>query len=164
MEGITNVENYGEVVKKLQKYISEGFILHGSKKLVPILEPRQATDDNINRTIGKSFAIYGEAHDIRIPILMALFTQADESLHSWKSGYSGHGPGTPLEVTGENFTFSPGYVYVLSPDHFTTEEDENEREYISHEAITPIDILKIDPTILKEFSDIVLVDRPATLS
>jgi hypothetical protein len=86
---------------------------------------------------------------------MALFDQADPSVHSWSSGYSGHGPEAPIEVNGENHTFTPGYIYVLPREPFTTEESEEEREYVAHEAITPIEVIRIEPGILSEFSDII---------
>lgn len=157
MEHLPNPESNAEIVRKLQKYLDNGMLLHGSKKLLTRLEPRQSTDDNPERNIGKSLAIYAEAHDLRIPVLMALFAQADTSVASWQSGYSAHGPDTPIEVSGENYTFTPGYIYVLPREKFVTEEDENEREYIATEPVDPVEVLEVTPSILSEFDDITYI-------
>ncbi len=155
MEGLPNVENNKEIIRTLRKYLDDGMLLHGSKTYFEELKPQQAHDDDPSRIIGKSFAIYAEAHDIRIPIIMALFAQDKPSVDGWQSGYSGHGPSEPLTISGTNYTFSPGFIYVLPPNQFKIEETENEREYIATEAVQPIDVIPINPSILNEFPDIV---------
>lgn len=154
MEQMPGQEKDREVIKTLRQYLSEGMLLHGSKVLVDQLEPRQASDDDVHRSAGKSFAIYAEASDIRIPILMALFDKADTSQADWRTSYSGHGPDEPIMVGGKNYTFTPGYIYVLPANHFKIEGDNNDREYIATEPVKPVQVIPINPSILSLFDDI----------
>lgn len=154
MEQIPGQENNREIIKTLKKYLSEGMLLHGSKVLVDQLEPRQASDDDEHRPAGKSFAIYAEANDIRIPILMALFDKADTSQADWRTSYSGHGPDEPILVGGRNYTFTPGYIYVLPSNQFKIEGDDNDREYIATEPVKPVQVIPINPSILSSFDNI----------
>jgi hypothetical protein len=154
MEQLPDLEKARETLKQLRQYLNEGMLLHGSKVRTEVIEPRQSSDNNPDRIIGKSFAIYAETEDVRIPILMALFDKKDKDLADCRTSYSSHGPNEPMLVSGENFTFSPGYVYVLPPEKFTTEETETEREYIATEPIKPIAVLEINPLILSLFDNI----------
>lgn len=154
MENLPNLEQERETLNRLRQYISDGMLLHGTKVLTDTIEPRKASDDDENRVIGKSLAIYAEASDVRIPILMALFDKKDFGLQNCRTSYSTHGPDTPMIVSGDNYTFSPGYVYVLPPEKFTVEESLTEKEYVSNEPITPIAVIEVNPLILSLFDDI----------
>ena len=43
-----------EKIERLQSYLDQGYLLHGSKVRVEKLEPRQATDDRAERKAGKA--------------------------------------------------------------------------------------------------------------
>jgi hypothetical protein len=142
-----------KILDQLQDYLKQGYLLHGSKEKLSVVEPRQASDNDPDRKTGKAFAVYAEAHDIRIPILMALFSEKDPSKRSWSSSYSVTG-NEPMKVTGVNCTFSSGYVYVLPKDSFTKEGGANDFEYISLSPVTPTEVFEVDPSILSELHDI----------
>lgn len=140
-------------VAKLRDYLEQGYLLHGSKEKLDIIEPRKAADTNPDRTTGQALAIYAEASDIRVPILMALFAEKDPSKKSWRSSYSAQGNGT-MKVGGENYMFTPGYVYVLPSETFVTEGDEHDREFISRVNVVPKNVVPVDPSILSELDGI----------
>ncbi len=148
------IEGNAEKLTRLKSYLAEGYLLHGSKNRIEVLEPRQATDDNPERKTGKAHAIYAEDGDLRIPIVRALFAEKDPVPRSWRAGYSTHGPDTPIIVTGENCTFTPGFVHVLPPDTFEVEGDEGDNERISRVPVASIDIIEVDPSILDELPGI----------
>lgn len=154
MEQEPNKEKGRETIEKLKSYLEQGYVLHGGKNRADTLEPRQAEDDDPERKAGKAVAIYAEAHDLRIPIFMALFDQKDPS-RGWQSSYSAQGDG-PMQISGENYTFTPGYIYVLPRDTFEVEGDEIDSELISRQPVTPIDVIEIDPSILKDLEGITI--------
>lgn len=141
-------------VHTLRNYLAQGFLLHGSKKLLTAIEPRQATDADPNRTTGKAHAIYAEAHDVRIPIVMALFDKMDPTLDGFSSSYHGHGPQTTLTIGGSNCTLTEGYVYVLPPDSFLREGTDDDNEFISTQPVVPVAIIKINPSIIDVLDNI----------
>lgn len=142
-----------DCIAKLRDYLAQGYLLHGSKEKLEIIEPRKAADTDPERTTGQAFAVYAERSDIRVPILMALFAEKDPSKKSWRSSYSAHGDG-PMKVGGENYTFSPGYVYVLPSETFTIEGEEQDHEFISEVSVIPKDVISVDPSILSELDGI----------
>jgi hypothetical protein len=157
MESFRNIETKAEDVEKIEKleeYLRAGYLLHGGKKKLETLTPQQATDTDPNRTTGKALAIYAEKHDIRIPIVMALFDRKDPGVRSWRSRYSSHGPDSTMVIGGRNCTFTKGYVYVLPPDTFEREGDESDEELISRAPVTPIDIIEVHPSILNHLKGI----------
>jgi hypothetical protein len=137
-------------LQKLNEYLAKGFVLHGSKNKIEILEPRQAKDDE-GREAGSLNAIYA-ADDIRIPIFMALFDKKDKKQKGWRAFYSTKE--TTMRVGGENVTFTPGYVHVLSHEKFKKVEDERSKEIVSFESVTPEDIVEVTPNILNLFSNV----------
>lgn len=159
MEKLPDLEKARDTLRQLRLYLNEGMLLHGSKVFTETIEPRQASDNDPNRVIGKSFAIYAEAEDVRIPILMALFDKKDKNLADCRTSYSSHGLNEPMLVSGENFTFSPGYIYVLPPEKFTIEETESEQEYIATEPVIPTKVLEVNPLILSLFDDIIIESK-----
>lgn len=143
----TRTENLRKV-EHLREYLARGYLLHGGKSRVDLLEPRQSTDSDPDRVAGKAHAIYAEAHDVRIPIIMALFDRKDHSVHSWSSGYSAHGPDSTMTLSGKNYAFTRGFVHVLPADTFETEGDEHDNELISRTPVEPIAIIEVDASIL----------------
>lgn len=131
---------------ELKRYAGEGYLFHGGKTRVDVLEPRQAHDVDPDRKTGKACAVYA-TDDIHIPIVMALFAKADSVLPDWHSSYTTEADGT-LVVSGENCTFTKGYVHVLSPDTFESEGDERDRETLSFVPVTPIAVVEVEPEIL----------------
>ena len=140
-------------IDQLRKFLEQGYLLHGTKEKLAVVEPRQASDNDPERKTGKAFAIYAEAHDIRVPILMALFDEKDKSKRSWSSSYSAEGNG-PMKVTGENCILTPGYVYVLPKESFVREGGDNDYEYVSYTPVTPVTAIEVEPSLLDEFTDI----------
>jgi hypothetical protein len=57
-------------------------------------------------------------------------------------------------VGGENVFFTDGFVHVLSREKFKEIEDENGKEIVASEPVTPIDVIKITPDILKYLSGV----------
>jgi hypothetical protein len=152
MENMETNENkeMKEVLQKLNDYLAKGFLLHGSKNKIEVLEPRQAKEDD-GRETGSLNAVYA-ADDIRIPIFMALFDKKAEDQKGWRAFYSAQG--TAMRVGGENVTFTTGYVHILPHEKFTKIEDERSKEIVSFESVTPEDVIEVNPNILKLFSDI----------
>lgn len=143
-----------ETLNQLKDFLAQGYLLHGSKQPIDTLEPRQAEDTNKERHIGRQHAVYATRH-VEIPIFMALKDRKDDSIRSWRSGYSGTGGSWYMH--GENTTLTPGYVYVLPPDTFERLEDERGgEELVSRVPVTPIAVFKVEPNILKLFPNITL--------
>jgi hypothetical protein len=143
------------VLDKLNNYLNDGFVLHGSKLKIDTLEPRQANDINPDRShVGKQFAVYAEDKDVRIPIVMALFDFVDKN-KSTNYGYS-RGPDGIMHVKGENIYFTNGWVNVLPKHTFKILEDKEkgDRELVSFESVKSVDILEVDISILEYLKDI----------
>lgn len=149
-------EENRKVIALLGEYLKKGYLLHGGKKKLAIIEPRQATDDDPKRTTGKALALYAEKNDVRIPIFMALFAKKNPLLRGWTSEYSSHEPGGTMTIRGDNYTFTKGFIHVLPPNTFLTEGDEHDKEYISRVPVTPIEIIPIDPSVLSELENIII--------
>src|SRR5687768_13589766 len=92
-----------EAMKKLGDYVEKGYLLHGSKKKLDLLEPRQASDTDESRYIGHQKAVYA-TRDPGIAILMSLFAKKDPGLEGWSSFY--HKTGDGFRAGGENITFT----------------------------------------------------------
>jgi hypothetical protein len=135
-------------IERLESYLKSGYLLHGGKRRLEMLEPRQATDSDPERTTGKAFAIYAEDTDVRVPVVMALFDRKDPSVWEWRSGYSAHGIGSTMTLTGKNCTFTKGYVHVLPRESFEREGDEHDNELISRKPVEPVDIIEVTPSII----------------
>jgi hypothetical protein len=135
-----------ETLKTLQSYLDQGYLLHGSKMRIDILKPRTARDDSDGRTIGKMTGVYAD-DDLRAPILMALFDRKDPNISDWRSSYQGNDENT--FVSGENMTFTPGFVHVLPKDTFTYHEEGDDGEFVSNQPVTPVEIVPVTPDILR---------------
>jgi hypothetical protein len=143
-----------KALNKLEDYAKKGFLFHGSKKRLAILEPRQANDSQPGKeTIGNLNAVYA-LDTFRVPILAALMDEKDKSIGGWKRELSDDG--TTLIVGGENFTFTNGYVHVLPPDNFKTEEHDGNYEIVSYTAVTPTDAVEVRPSIVNLLPNVVV--------
>lgn len=152
------LEKMRESLEKLRKYVEQGYLLHGSKNKLEVIEPRQAKEDNPERMVGSLHGIYA-TENLKAPILMALFAKKDLSKDSWRSSYDSE-DGEKFIVSGENFTFTPGYVHILPPDTFKLVADEKgNSELVSNEPVKPIDTIYIAPSILKLFEDITILEE-----
>lgn len=135
-----------ETLKKLEEYQSQGFLFHGSKKKIELLEPRQAHDDSPDDTkLNDLNAVYA-TDDLRIPIIMALFDKKDKSKKS--RGFYSCTNNEKMFAGGENITFTPGYIHVLPKEKFQEVEDERTKETVAFENVLPMDIIRITPEIL----------------
>lgn len=121
-------------LRVLEEYLEDGYCLHGSKQKLHLIEPRKAYCET-GRPEGCLNAVYAERHDVRIPIIMALFE--GRGFGSYSSD------GTLLTVTGDR-TFSPGFVHVLPSDTFSNESG----EFVSRVPVRPIAIVPVKPSIL----------------
>ncbi len=149
-------ESMKDAYNKLSNYLSSGLILHGSKSLLEVLNPRQANDDDVNRShVGKMKGVYGEDTDIRIPIIMALFDEKDKTKGSMTSEYECSSDGH-MKVSGKNVFFNKGYVYVLPRETFEVFEDKekDDRELVSQTSVKPVDIVPINAEIINLLEDI----------
>jgi hypothetical protein len=143
-----------KALEALREYVAQGYVLHGSKSMNQMLEPRQARDTNRDRVSGQSFAIYATDH-VEIPLFMALKDRKDPNVRSMRSGYNG--TGGKFHLYGENTTLTPGFVYVLPRDTFEVESDGNgDEELISRVPVTPVAIIRVEPDILNLFDNITL--------
>lgn len=135
-----------EAYMKLEAYLNQGYLLHGSKKQLEAIEPRQAKDDDSKRVAGNLHGIYA-TENLNVAALRALFAKKDLAKNGWRSSYSGDE--NNLQVSGENFTFTSGYIYVLPRDSFAEVTDKTGgHDLVSSTSIKPIDVIKIDPAIL----------------
>lgn len=148
-------ERAEHILTQLRDYAEQGYLFHGGKTRVDVLEPRQAHDDDPDRRTGKARAVYA-TDDIRIPIVMALFEKADPALSGWQSSYTTAEDGTLL-VSGENCTLTQGFIHVLPPETFESEGDEHDRETLSFAPVAPIDIIPVDADVLA-FLDGISID------
>lgn len=134
-----------ETLALLRQYLSEGYVLHGSKVKNELLEPRQASDTRSERVSGKQVAVYASEF-VEVPLFMALHEKRNKSL-PMRSGYSGHDG--IFKMYGENCTLGPGYVYVLPRDAFEVESDgKGDEELISRAPVTPVAVIEVRPSIL----------------
>lgn len=135
--------------EELTQAIKNGYCLHGSKTIIDVLEPRLAACgsgafENCQK------AVYASQDEVDVAVVMALRDRLP-SCTSSRSSYSRHGAG-PLVITGTNATFTPGYVHVLPRDTFVVLGN----EFISYEAVKPVAIVRVDPSILRLFQNIEL--------
>lgn len=126
-----------------------GHCFHGSKQEHSIVEPRPARC-NSGRVEGCQHAVYATEDDIAVAIVMALFDRLSNECPASFS-YSRHDKG-PLVVKGENATFTPGFVHVLSSKSFEHFGD----EYISYEPVKVLSVFPVDPSILRLLTNIEL--------
>lgn len=144
-----------QVLNVLKSYVENGHLLHGSKKQLEVIEPRRAQDMDPNRLTGNQFGVYA-ANDVRAPILTALFDKKDPQKDSWTS-YSGT---DNLSVSGENFTFTPGYVHVLPRDSFEeVKDDTGDVELISKQPVKPVNVLYVKPAVLKVLPGVTISEQ-----
>jgi hypothetical protein len=136
-----------ETFVKLKEYLSQGYLLHGSKNKIEVIEPRQAHDDNRESKVTNLHGVYA-ADDIRVPVFMALFDKKDPTKKGWTSYYHATNR-EEITVGGKNVTFTPGYIHVLPNETFQKMEDEHGQETVSFEPVTPIDVIRITPEILE---------------
>ncbi|MDO8603840.1 MAG: hypothetical protein Q7K40_00270 [bacterium] len=139
-------------LQKLEGYVSQGFLLHGSKNKIEVLEPRQAQDDNHDRKSGNLNAVYA-TDDIRISIFMALFAKKDADKNGWRAFYNSTNE-DEMSVGGENVTFTPGYIHVLPGEKFRKVDDKNSKEIVAYEPVAPIDVVQVTPDIAAYLSGI----------
>lgn len=145
----TSLENLDMKIafQKLEDYVSQGLLLHGSKNKIEVLEPRQARDDNQERKSGNLNAVYA-TDDIRISIFMALFDKKDTTQNGWRAFYHSTNE-DEMKVGGEHVTFTPGYIHVLPGEKFHKVDDENSKEIVAYESVAPIDVIAVTPDITK---------------
>lgn len=133
------------VLDHLQGRLAEGYLLHGSKQRSELLEPRRAWDTDPSNLVGNQTAIYA-ARNLRIPIVMALIAIKDGST-AWLHEYSDDGKA--IYLSGTNFTFTPGFVYVLPADGFVEIRDEQGRtDIVSFGSVIPAECMCVTPDIL----------------
>lgn len=152
------IENMAFTLKRLAAYKAKGYLFHGGKDQVALLTPQQASDRDESRVVGRQKAVYA-SDSLHIAIVMALLDKKDPTIQGWSSGYSGNE--TQLQVTGENFTLTPGFVHVLPRNSFIEIEDEKkgDREIVSYEPVTPKDIIRVTPPILSYLPEISVADH-----
>lgn len=143
--------------RRLERYKAQGYLFHGGKERIPTLVPRQASDTDKSKVIGNQKAVYADP-SLQIPIIMALLDKKDHNLRGWRSRYSY--TGTHLEVSGENFTLTPGYVHVLPINSFIEIEDEKtgNKEIVSYELVIPRDVVRVTPEILSYLSNVKVLE------
>lgn len=147
-----NLEDMQTALQRLETYHSDGYLFHGSKEKISVLEPRQARDRDEKKIIGNQKAVYA-IDSLRVPIVKALLDAKDQSLNDWSSGYSDDG--SNIEVSGRNFTFTPGYVHVLPRNSFIEIEDERgHTEIVSYEPVVPKDIVRVTPDMLNHLKGV----------
>lgn len=149
MEGRNSQESL-ETLRKMEDYLSQGYLLHGSKRRLEMIEPRKADDTDPERVAGKANAVYA-SDEVYAPILRALFDRKDPTRDS-RSSYSGNA--IHMKVTGENATFTNGYVYVLPRDSFILEGEGDDQELISYSPVTPIETIVVTPEILEHLQNL----------
>lgn len=141
----TDVE---EVLAKLRGYVAQGYVLHGSQAYMTVVEPRQARDSDKSRVTGNQYAVYAEAEDIRVPIVKALLAQRERYRPGgWSSFYTAIGSG-PMRVGGKNACLKPGWVHVLPSETFRWVEGATDREFISKVPVVPVDVVRVEPSIV----------------
>jgi hypothetical protein len=163
MEGRPRIETYPqsfleataeskEAFSRLQEYAAQGYLFHGSKSRVEVLEPRQARDGDGTRKLTNMRGVYATDH-IEIPVFMALKAPQDAE-KSWTSGYShNHGDET-FSMHGNNTVLTPGWVHVLPRDTFEVLEEGGSNETVSMEPVRPIASIEVKPDILRLFPNI----------
>jgi hypothetical protein len=148
--GVADADLMDAALQELRECLEAGFLLHGSKQKLEILEPRRARDTDASNVVGTQTAVYA-ASSLRIPIIKALIDIRDKSILGQTYGYEDDG--NRMIVGGANFTFTPGFVYVLRPDSFIEITDnQDRRDIVSFEPVLPRDRIYVTPTILKRLN------------
>jgi hypothetical protein len=139
-----------ELIHRLQGYLDAGYLLHGSKQQVEVLEPRYARNSEPAYSIGKQRAIYA-ATNMRIPVVKALLSVKDPRIGEWFHRYVDYGD--HIVVSGTNFVFTPGFVYALNHESFIEIEDDlGRRETVSYQPVIPNARVRVTPAILGRLS------------
>jgi len=153
---MTEVDAMEAVLDELRGYLDAGYLLHGSKQKLEILEPHQARDRDPSNIIGSQTAVYA-ARSLRVPIIKALIDVRDKSMAARTYGYDDDGD--RIIVSGTNFTFTPGFVYVVRLDSFIEiTDDQNRRDIVSYEPVVPHDCIYVTPVILRHL-DVCVIDH-----
>jgi hypothetical protein len=134
-----------EALRKLQSYLWDEHVLHGSATHLKTIEPRQANQWSFEPQYNKC-AVYA-TRDVRIAIIFAtmrLPKSGSASLRIWG------GMHVSVQHSGD-VIIRPGFVHVLSRDTFTYVDATT---LVSFDTVTPIDVIAVDPSIythLKQF-------------
>lgn len=131
----------------IRDHLDNGRVLHGTKALTHLLEPRLARDVDRANTTGNWLGVYASG-DVRIPIFRALAEKRDPS-HPCFRGYTGNDE--RMRFFGQNITLTSGYIYVLPNDGMTFI---NKFEIVSRLSVKPISILRIEIDIISELDDV----------
>jgi hypothetical protein len=143
-----NIESHNglETLRILERYVQEGYLLHGSKLKIEVLEPRQATDTNKEKTARNRLGIYA-TENVRVAVSMALMHKvADESTSHY------YVTNKDFRMGGTGITLKTGYVHVLPRDTFEEIMEEGDRELVSPVLVKPVAVIQIEPEILKEMN------------
>jgi hypothetical protein len=146
---------YKEKVDTLQRFVDEGYVLHGSPQKIDVLEPHQGHDASgeEHKTMQ---GVYG-TQDIREAIAAALMRRTEDAQNArtyWE-------PDSENEDTfvfgGDNVELDTGWVYVLPLDAFeahTGEHDEGEdTEFVAKESVIPHAVVEVDPGIVEHMGN-----------
>jgi hypothetical protein len=79
---------------------------------------------------------------------MALIAVKDASITTWVHEYNDDGD--RIIVSGTNFTFTSGFIYVIRPDRFIEiKNDQGRKDIVSYEPVVPQECICVTSDILK---------------
>lgn len=134
--------NDAETYAYLQGLSEETFVLHGSPYAFDVAEPRPAECGS------------GTEYKNRCAVYASI-TMFDPVIRAVIHGDTGwRHANSQIKIEGEDLRLGEGYIYVLPRAAF--EELDNRFWFAAYEPVHPVEMIKIRPTILTLFPEIVL--------
>jgi len=136
-----------EIIANLRAIVAQGYLLHGSRFDVEVLEPRQGRCQ-VKRE-GCQQGVYA-TRNVGVALLAAMLHPKAESIQrltEW-SAHSDH-----IVASGKNVELGLGYVYVCPIDTFKVvhmDNGEETNEFVSAVPVKPLDKVRVTPDLLAQ--------------
>src|SRR3989344_1929479 len=141
-----------EVIKLLQSYIDQGFLLHGSQKEVEILDPYKKK--NLSKKAGRLKAVYA-TDSVQVAMFKAILAPSKlktvnkmkVGVHTWRFLDNDIPQFWITPNYHQNKAFGNGFVYVLDSVEFK-QLMKLPHEFYSTKPVEPVFTIKIAPNDL----------------
>jgi len=125
-----------QAIKKLERALEQGYLLHGSPYIIGELEPRQAHDEET--TDGNQVAVYA-TKNLPVAVFKGLIHGKG---NSYRTGWTWSD--SKKVLFGENIELEKGYVYILDPATFQ-QSAEDADESFSLTPVVPFEKVQVVP-------------------
>ena len=127
-------------IRKLERALEQGYLLHGSPHILSELEPRQAHDKA--KAGGNEEGVYATSNLVIAVWKGVARTTSETGFVGWSWNDNGQ-----KRLYGEYLQLRDGYVYILPPDSFRP-IPEDASDHVSPTEVTPIQTVRVTPTDL----------------